>query len=74
MEYEKFQKENKDLKAENEELKRALKKKEVAFLRDCRTQYSEFLKNKFLKKSKEAGLNRLLWIRHKEFQMTSPYI
>ena len=33
MEYEKAQKENKDLKAENEKLKRALKKKEVAFIK-----------------------------------------
>ena len=33
MEYEKSQKENKDLKAENEKLKKALKKKEVAFIK-----------------------------------------
>ena len=33
IEYEKSQKENKDLKAENEKLKKALKKKEVAFIK-----------------------------------------
>ncbi|MFR8249018.1 MAG: DUF6262 family protein [Lachnospiraceae bacterium] len=33
MEYEKSQKENKDLKAENEKLKKALRKKEVAFIK-----------------------------------------
>jgi hypothetical protein len=33
MEYEKSQNENKDLKAENEKLKKALKRKEVAFIK-----------------------------------------
>ena len=33
IEYEKSQRENKDLKAENEKLKKALKKKEVAFIK-----------------------------------------
>ena len=33
IEYEKSQKENKDLKAENEKLKKALKRKEVAFIK-----------------------------------------
>lgn len=33
IEYEKSQKENKDLKKENEKLKKALKKKEVAFIK-----------------------------------------
>ena len=33
IEYEKSQKENRDLKTENEKLKKALKKKEVAFIK-----------------------------------------
>lgn len=36
MEYEKSQKENKDLKAENEKLKKALKKKKLRLLKDCK--------------------------------------
>lgn len=36
MEYEKSQKENKDLKAENEKLKKALKKEKWRLLKDCR--------------------------------------